>query len=166
MNDQKRDNVEVRLNGDGTVDEIVVCDPHDNKCLFHLEQMDDHRYWCRAYGITQDLVVHFGTQMGKIRGNPILGDEAVQGKVCMEGIAGDGSGKMREIKGWEEIDAPVMWSNFEWEDGHHEDEHAMLEYRTPEETRHAKVRELLDRFGIDQVLNDLMTFLTQRGNAM
>ena len=33
--------VEVRLNDDGTIDEIVTSRP----CTFHLEQMDDGQYW-------------------------------------------------------------------------------------------------------------------------
>lgn len=33
--------VEVRLNGDGTIDEIVTSRP----VRFHLEQMDDGKYW-------------------------------------------------------------------------------------------------------------------------
>jgi hypothetical protein len=33
--------IEVRLNEDGTVDEIVTSRP----CTFHLEQMDDGQYW-------------------------------------------------------------------------------------------------------------------------
>lgn len=33
--------VEVRLNSDGTIDEIVCSQP----VTFHLEQMDDGQYW-------------------------------------------------------------------------------------------------------------------------
>ena len=33
--------VEVRLNEDGTIDEIVI----DRPLRFHLEQMDDGQYW-------------------------------------------------------------------------------------------------------------------------
>lgn len=33
--------IEVRLNGDGTIDEIVTHHP----VSFHLEQMDDGQYW-------------------------------------------------------------------------------------------------------------------------
>ena len=57
---EKRDNIEVRLHKDGTLDEIVICDPHNGNCLFHLEQMSDQYYWMRAYGVTQDLVVQIG----------------------------------------------------------------------------------------------------------
>lgn len=35
------DGVEVRLNADGTIDEIVT----DRPMRFHLEQMDDGQYW-------------------------------------------------------------------------------------------------------------------------
>jgi len=157
MNDQKRDNIEVRLNRDGSVDEIVVCDPHDGRCLFHLEQMDDHYYWMRAYGITQDLVAHIGATMGKREGTPLLGGEAEPGKHYPHGVQSLGPGVTKVIVGYKEIEGPVVDSNYHWEDGHHEDEHTPAEYRTPEETRHAKVLELLDRFGVDALLNDILT---------
>jgi len=38
--DDFADGVEVRLNGDGTIDEVLV-----NNADFHLEQMDDGQYW-------------------------------------------------------------------------------------------------------------------------
>lgn len=158
MTDLKRDNIEVRLNSDGSVDEIVICDPHDGRCLFHLEQMDDHYYWMRAYGITQDLVAHIGAGIGKLRGAPIIGEDAQPGKVYPEGVMFGGKDKpCKEIKGWEEIDGGVVWSDFDWEDAHHEDEHTQLEHRTTEEVRHARVLELLERFGVDALLNDIMT---------
>lgn len=158
MTDLKRDNIEVRLNRDGSVDEIVICDPHDGRCLFHLEQMDDHYYWMRAYGITQDMVAHIGAGIGKIRGRPILGEDVQPGKVYPEGVMyGGKDNPSKEIKGWEVLEGALVWSNYAWEDAHHENEHTLEKYRTPEETRYAKVLELLDRFGVDALLNDIIT---------
>lgn len=39
--DDTCEGVEVRLNDDGTIDEIVTAKP----MFFHLEQMDDGQYW-------------------------------------------------------------------------------------------------------------------------
>lgn len=39
--DDTEPGVEVRLNGDGTIDEIVT----ERPVHFHLEQMDDGQYW-------------------------------------------------------------------------------------------------------------------------
>lgn len=158
MSDLKRDNIEVRLNCDGSVDEIVICDPHDGRCLFHLEQMDDHYYWMRAYGITQDLIAHIGANIGKVRGEPIIGEDVQPGKVYPEGVMYCGKDKpCKEIKGFEEIDGGVVWSNHEWEDAYHENKHTQPEHRTTEEARHARVLELLVSFGVDALLNDIMT---------
>lgn len=44
---ERRGNVEVRLNDDGTVDEIVIWDS-DGSVSFHMEQMDDGLYWMAA----------------------------------------------------------------------------------------------------------------------
>jgi hypothetical protein len=52
--------VTVRLNGDGTIDEVVI----DQPVRFHLEQMDDDRYWIGlswtdADGVKRDQHVWF-----------------------------------------------------------------------------------------------------------
>lgn len=46
MNDKtlRLGNTEIRLNDDGTVDEIVVRDSNQH-CLAHLEQLSDEHYW-------------------------------------------------------------------------------------------------------------------------
>jgi hypothetical protein len=41
--------IQVRYHDDGTVDEIVVRD-RDGKCLLHMEQMADSRFWIGLYG--------------------------------------------------------------------------------------------------------------------
>jgi len=64
MKDEIRDDIEVRFHKDGTVDEIVTY--HNGRCSFHMEQMDDHWFWMRFYGITQDLVVHIASSQGNI----------------------------------------------------------------------------------------------------
>jgi hypothetical protein len=102
------------LNKDGSVDEILVYDPHDDRCLFHLEQMDDHYYWMRAYGVSDDLVAHIGATIGRVHGEPILGEEVQPGKKYSEVMFS--GGKRIEIKGWEEKDGPKVWSDHEWEE--------------------------------------------------
>lgn len=48
------DDIEVRYNDDGTVDEIIVRDRNDPKrCLFHLEQMDKDAYWIGLKGVDE-----------------------------------------------------------------------------------------------------------------
>lgn len=53
-------NIEVRLNDDGTLDEVVMYD-QNGKCVYHLEQMSDCLFWMRFYGDQKDLVVNFCT---------------------------------------------------------------------------------------------------------
>jgi hypothetical protein len=64
---ERRGNVEVRLHADGTLDEILVYD-QAGVVLFHLEQMDGHYFWMRAYSTAQeghDLVAHISTDMDR-----------------------------------------------------------------------------------------------------
>jgi hypothetical protein len=107
-------NLELGLNADGSVDEILIYDK-DGKCLFHLEQMDEHYYWLRAYGTEKDLVAHIGATIGKVRGEPILGEERQKGKIYAQGLMLK-DGKSYEIKGWQEIEGPRVYSDYEWED--------------------------------------------------
>lgn len=44
-------NIEIRPNEDGTIDEIVLLDT-DGRVVFHLEQMDDTDYWVGLYDYT------------------------------------------------------------------------------------------------------------------
>ena len=54
---------EIRRYPDGSVDEIVAYGP-DGRCWFHLEQMDDSRWWMAIYppsreqGIGLSWVIH------------------------------------------------------------------------------------------------------------
>ena len=45
----RRGQIEVRTNDDGSLDEIVMYDAAGT-CIFHLEQMNDQCYWLRFYG--------------------------------------------------------------------------------------------------------------------
>ena len=39
--------VEVRRNDDGSLDEVLLYDAE--RCLFHMEQLDDDRWWFALY---------------------------------------------------------------------------------------------------------------------
>lgn len=137
---EKRDNIEVRLNKDGSVDEIVIQDPHTGRCLFHLEQMDSHYYWMRAYGITKDLVAHIGAGIGERNGKPIEDDRGF-------------------ITGYEKVpNCPVVESDFEWED-------AATEFDTQEQTpaaeRHRQIAEIVNQYGVPCVLQEIADILKQ-----
>ena len=63
------DKSEIRLNSDGTVDEICIME--GEHCSYHLEQMDENHYWSALYDPDADpklgnrLTVHFSAR-GKI----------------------------------------------------------------------------------------------------
>jgi hypothetical protein len=130
--DERRDNIEVRLHKDGTLDEIVIYDPHTDQCIFHMEQMDDHYYWMRAYGITQDLVVHVGATIGMCDGEPILDEKNF-------------------VKGYKQVEGPKVWANYDWDDSVIQSE----EFRTPEAERRAEIAQLINKYGVACVLQDI-----------
>ena len=136
MSDEKRDNIEIRLHKDGTLDEIVIDDPHTGKCLFHVEQMDDHYFWMRAYGTTQDLVVHIGAGIGTRNGKPIEDERGF-------------------ITSYEQVpNCPVVETNYEWDDSTHESE-THTDFHTPEAERHHAIAELINRYGVACMLQDI-----------
>jgi hypothetical protein len=57
MNDRERmpGGIEIRYNEDETVDEILVRDKETGKCLLHMEQMNEARYWIGLYGYGDSL---------------------------------------------------------------------------------------------------------------
>jgi len=135
MSELQRDNIEVRLHKDGTLDEIVIDDPHTGQCLFHLEQMDDHYYWMRAYGTTQDLVAYISATIGKVRGEPLLEYE----------------GGKQKFLGYKEEEGAKVVGSYEWEDaGHENDSHP--DYATPKDQRQTQVAEMINKFGVACVL--------------
>lgn len=48
------DQVCIGYNANGTVDEIVLYDK-DGRCLFHMEQMDNHWHWFAIYGSQKEV---------------------------------------------------------------------------------------------------------------
>ena len=58
------DRILIRLHKDGTLDEIILFNEKGTS-IFHMEQMDNHLYWMRAYGKEKDLVVWMGVTEGK-----------------------------------------------------------------------------------------------------
>lgn len=50
-------NVEMRLNDDGSIDEIVCY--AKGKCVFHLEQMSGNHFWAAAYEGRKSLHMQF-----------------------------------------------------------------------------------------------------------
>ncbi len=156
-----RDNLEIRLNKDGSVDEILVYDLHDGRLLFHLEQMDNHYYWMKGYGITQDLIVHIGATMGKRRGEPIPGEEVQPGKVY------DGT-MFRDGKTYEmietDVDGPVVFSDWQWDDASTESQ-CHEDYLTPEQERLGEIKNIINKYGIISVLNDIASIYKLGRNA-
>lgn len=51
----RKGRVEVRLNEDGTVDEMIVYEPNSDKVVLHLEQMEEHAYWLRVQNTDGEL---------------------------------------------------------------------------------------------------------------
>lgn len=142
---EKRDNIEVRLHKDGTLDEIVIEDPRTGQCLFHLEQMSDQHFWMRAYGITQDLVANIGAVMGMCDGKSITDEKGY-------------------IIGFEKTEGPVVDTNFEWEDSTNESE-CGEKFATPPVKRREKVAEIINRFGVACVLQEIADILRQGRKA-
>lgn len=132
----KRDNIEIGLNRDGSIDEIFVRDPHDGHCLFHLEQMTEVHYWMRAYGTTQDLVAHIGATVGEREGNPICDEEG-------------------HIIDHEKFEGAKVFSDFEWEDSTHESE-CGDQSRTPAPERRLEVAELINKYGVAELLEEIV----------
>ena len=133
--EDKRDNIEVRLHKDGTLDEIVMDDPHTGQCLFHLEQMDDYYFWMRCYGITQDLVVHFGAVMGMRNGKPICDEKGF-------------------VKGYEQFEGAKVSSDFHWDDPTKESETAER-FQTPAIERRNQIAEIVNKYGVACVLQEI-----------
>jgi len=69
----RRGNVEIRKNKDGTVDELLIYDK-DGQCIFHMEQMDTHWHWARVYGTEEDCVLQISATIGEVPGQ-LLTDE-------------------------------------------------------------------------------------------
>jgi len=62
----KGEGFEIRLNDDGTLDEIVTYDTF-GRCNFHLEQMSDDSYWMGLYPRDNcGLHANFGVKKGKL----------------------------------------------------------------------------------------------------
>lgn len=135
MADERRDNIEVRLHKDGTLDEVVIYDPRTGHGIFHLEQMDDHWFWMRCYGITQDLVVHFGATIGLCDDRPMF-DE--QGKYIGHG----------------QVEGPKVWANFEWDDPPKESE-THEDLQTPAAERRTEIAKLINQYGVSCVLQEI-----------
>lgn len=69
MPTDRRGNVELRTNDDGTLDEVVIYDAN-GACLFHLEQMSDDCFWMRTSNSGPwDLVVNLFARKRKIQAN-------------------------------------------------------------------------------------------------
>jgi hypothetical protein len=135
MSDERRDNIEVRLHKDGTLDEVVIYDPHTGHGIFHLEQMSDQHFWMRAYGVTQDLVVNIGAISGTCEGRPICDERGF-------------------ITGYENYEGPKIDANYQWDDSTMESE-CHPDSRTPEAERHDKIAEIINRYGVACVLQDI-----------
>lgn len=134
--DERRDNIEVRLHKNGTVDEILMYDPHTGHCMFHMEQMDDHYFWMRFYGITQDLVVNIGAGIGERNGKPICDDRGF-------------------ITGYEKIpNCPVVETDYDWDDSTMESD-CHPDTRTPEAERLSQLMEIVNKYGVACVLQDI-----------
>jgi hypothetical protein len=138
MSRERRDNIEIGLNKDGTLDEILVYDKH-GKCLFHLEQMDDSYYWMRAYGITQDLIAHIGATTGLVRNKPITNEKGY-------------------VIGHEECEGPKVWRKHEWDDSVMESS-CLPDLHTPEAERHAEIAEIINKYGVASTLQDIANVL-------
>jgi hypothetical protein len=137
---EKRDNVEVRLHNDGTLDEIVITD-HADRCIMHLEQMDDHYYWMRVYGITQDLVVHIGATIGTV--TEYVTDE----KGIITGT--------RPLEG-----QPKVWANYEWEDSLDERSERLA---APNVQRRQQVASLVGTYGVGALLGEIVDIVGLSG---
>ncbi len=141
MADERRDNIEVRLHKDGTLDEVVFYDPYTEQCIFHLEQMSDQHFWMRFYGTTQDLVVHIGAISGSCDGKPICDERGF-------------------ITGYEKYEGPKIDANYNWDDSTMESE-CHPDFRTPEVERKAAIAEIINKYGTACVLQDIANVLRQ-----
>lgn len=100
-----RGNIEVRLNKDGSVDELLIYDKTTGECIFHMEQMDYHWFWMRAYGTEMDCVVHIGANLGNVPGDFVTDEE---GRVLLD------ENKQPRRSG-PEI-GPKIVTDYEWEE--------------------------------------------------
>lgn len=142
---EARDNIEIRLHEDGTLDELLIYDPHDGRCLYHMEQMADDWFWMRVNGVTQDLVVHIGAIIGLCDGKPLLDDNG-------------------KVKGFEKINNPKVDTNYYWDDPSTEfDCHP--ETRTPEKERLAEIGQIINKYGVASVLKDIAAIYRQGRKA-
>lgn len=80
--EQMPEGIEVRYHNDGTVDEIIVKD-RNGKCLLHMEQMANSRFWIGLYGYNDPYAypVHIDVYTNGTMVQPEDGDDN-----CEEGL--------------------------------------------------------------------------------
>lgn len=64
MDADRRGNVEVRLDNERLLDELLIRDSATGHLVFHMERLDRHRFWMRAYGAVEDVIVHISSTEG------------------------------------------------------------------------------------------------------